>query len=98
MEQSDFKILVSLLYCELIIQLTIVQLQEIQKTQNMVLEFTNQGSVGHTTSRKERPREFKPLVKRRYDADRTETLVRNFNTGQLSANINCAALVARANE
>lgn len=81
MEQSAFKTLVSPIYHELIIKLTIFQLQEIQKTQNMVLEFTNQGSggyVGHTTPRKQRPREFKSSVKRRHDADRTETLVRRF--------------------
>jgi len=78
MDHSVFNTLVSPIYRELIFQLTIYQLQEIQKTQNMVLEFTNQGSGGHTTSRKMRPREFKTPVKRRQDADRTETLVRKF--------------------
>ncbi|KAF8810952.1 hypothetical protein BYT27DRAFT_7208934 [Phlegmacium glaucopus] len=49
-------------------------LLEIQKTQNMVLEFTNQGSGGHTTPHRQRPREFKPPVKRNQDANQTETL------------------------
>ena len=83
----------------LIIQLSIFQLQEIQKTQDMVRECTNQGSGGHaTTPRKGRPREFKSPTKRRRDADRTETLVRVFQYRPNFHLTSTVALVARADE